>query len=228
MFKRSKRRADNDISATQKNSLVKIIISLCVAVALWVGATSFESYLLSDKQMTEVLVANKMITSGTVLTEKTAEQYFTKMMVNSSLVTGSTVKDYKDIKGKTLIDIDKGIIASKKMFLDASYVNEKFEEPVEMTFSTMSIQNSVVGTIREGDLVDIIVTKKDEYSEGLVSEVVYSDVYIIATYDSSYVKLGNEDRSSQAVYFKIFIERAEETNFATLINEGNFTITKVK
>lgn len=228
MFKKSKRKADNELANTQKQSLIKIVISLVVAVLVWIGATSFESYLLSDKNTTEVIVANKNIEDGTVISKDNVEEYFTEMIVNSSLVTKSTIKDMKDIKGKACIKIEQGEIITSNMFYDATYVNEKFNDPVEVTFSAKNVENSVVGTLREGDLVDIIVSTTDPTTNVTISEVLYSNVYIIATYDENYVKVEDENKDSQAVYFKIYLERDQEAEFATLLSNGNFTIAKVK
>lgn len=228
MFKKSKRKADNDLAVTQKQSLVKVVVSLVVAILVWIGATSFESYLLSDKNTTEVIVANKNIEDGTVINQKNVEEYFTKMIVNTSLVTKSTITDIKDIKGKAVIKIEQGEIVTENMFYDATYVNKKFKDPVEITFSAKNIENSVVGTLREGDLVDIIVSTTDSITNTTVSEVAYSNVYIIATYDENYVKVENGNKNSQAVYFKIYLEREQEAEFASLLSSGNFTIAKVK
>lgn len=85
-----------------------------------------------------------------------------------------------------------------------------------------------IGTLREGDLVDIIVSTTDPITNTTVSEVAYSSVYIIATYDESYVKVENGNKNSQAVYFKIYLEREQEAEFASLLSSGNFTIAKVK
>lgn len=228
LFKKSKRRADNDITNKQKQSLVKIVISFTIAILVWVGATSFESYLLSDKNTTEIIVASKPITEGTVISSKNVEEYFTEMIVNTSLVTESTITNMEDIKGKACITIEQGEIITSNMFRDTSYVNKKFKDPVEITFSAQDIENSVVGTLREGDLIDVIVTRTDPATGEIKSEVPYSNIYVIATYDESYTEIESGNKDSQAVYFRIYLEREQETEFATLLNDGHFTIAKVK
>lgn len=228
MFKKSKRKADNELANTQKQSLVKVIISLMIAILLWVGATSFESYLLSDKNTTEIVVASKEIKEGAVISDKNVNDYFTMLTVNSSLVTSSTITDMKDIKGKACITIEQGEIITSNMFYDATYVNQKFKDPVEITFSAKDIENSVVGTLREGDLIDIIVSTTDQETGVTSSEVAYSGVYVIAAYDDSYVRVESDNKDSQAVYFKIYLERKQQTKFASLLSDGNITVTKVK
>ena len=228
MFKKSKRRADNDFQNTQKRSLTKIIISIVIAAVLWIGAVSIESFMLSDKSTTSIVVANKTIKEGTVIDSQNQEDYFSTMRINSALVTKSTVTDMSEIKGKASVNIDKGSIISSNSFYDATYVNEKFTDPAEITFSAKDIENSVVGTLRKGDLIDIIVSKTDQETGSTLSEVIYSEVYVIAAYDENYLLIDGGNKDSQAVYFKIYLEREEETTFASLLNDGNITITKVK
>ena len=228
MFKRSKRKADNELANTQKHSLTKIVISLVIAIIAWVGATSIESYLLSDKNTSQLIVANKDIEDGTVFSKKNRNQYFTKTIVNSSLVTSSSITDINQIKGKADIKIDKGEIITANMFHDSSYVNKKIKDPVEITFSAKDIENSVVGTLREGDLVNIIVTVTDPTSGSTSSSILYSNVYLLSVYDDSYTKIESDNKTANAVYFKIYIEKGEQTNFAKMLSEGNITITKVK
>lgn len=228
MFKKSKRRIDNEYKNVQKRSLTKIVISIVVAIIIWVGSISFENYLLSDKSMTEVVVVSKTIKEGTIINSKNQGEYFSQIMVNSSLATKETVTDVKNLKGKACIDLEKGTIVSSKMFYDATYINEKFKDPAEITFSAKDVENSVVGTLREGDLIDIIVSKTEPNTGETESTVAYSEVYVIDSYDSNYVKVDSSDKESQAIYFKIYLEREDETAFATMLNEGNITITKVK
>lgn len=150
------------------------------------------------------------------------------MIVNSSLVTKSTITNMEDIKGKACINIEQGEIITSNMFYDATYVNQKFKDSVEITFSAQNIENSVVGTLREGDLIDVIVTKTDQLTNTTISEVAYSNIYVIATYDESYAEIDSGNKDSQAVYFRLYLEREQETEFATLLNDGHFTIAKVK
>lgn len=227
MFRKSKRKTDNDIAKTQKHSLTKVIISLTLAIIAWVGAVTFENYLLSDKSTAQVIIATKTIEEGTLITSKNRDSYFTKKTVNSSLVTPSVITDANTIKGKASIKIDKGEIITSNMYHDASYVNKKFKNPVEITFSAKDVENSVIGTLRAGDLIDIISSSTNIDGE-TTSTREYSNVYIISAYDEAYAKIKNGDTTSQAVYFKIYLEKSQEEKFATLLNDKNIMIAKVK
>ena len=227
MFKKSKRKADNEMSKVSSKSITKIVISIAIAAALFIGMTVVESYILSDKQTANVYIAKDSIASGTIITKDNMDKYFEKETINKSLKTNSTYEYSDDIEGKTIIDIDKGEIISANMFLDTKVMSAKVTNPVEVTFSAKDVENSVVGSLREGDTIDIIAT----YSEaGINSEttstVEYENVYIIKSYDESYKPIDSNDKDATAMYFKIQIERENETAFASMMNDMDVTVAK--
>lgn len=227
MLNKSKRKADNEMSKVNNKSLTKIVISIAIAVVVFIGATLLESYILTDKQTTDVYIAVNDIESGTIINDENMDQFFIKESVKSSLATKNAYKAPTSIKGKTVTNIDKGEIATSNMFLDTQAIAAKVIDPVEVTFSAKDVENSVVGSLREGDTVDIIATyKKDGDTEETISVVAYENVYVIKSYDESYKAIDSTNKDASAMYFKIRINKGQETAFATMLTDAEVTVAK--
>lgn len=185
----------------------------------------FEAHLLSDKNVTEIVVAKKDIESGTYIDEDNRDDFFETAVVNSDLVTRTTVTNIDDIKGKSLCKLSAGEIASKNQFFNTSFVNSNIKSPVSVSFSIEKADSGLNGYLRRGDLVDIIATKKDE--NGSAQSIVYlENTYIINVYDESFAKISEDDTTSKAVYFEIYIEKEKEAEFSQMLNDYSISMVR--
>ena len=81
----SKRRSDQEQRNKSKfdsKSITRIVISLFVAIVAGIGITSEESYLLSDKNVTSVVIAAADIKEGTLIDDTNVNEYFKMKDVN--------------------------------------------------------------------------------------------------------------------------------------------------
>ena len=86
--KGSKRRSHQETKNTHASkSFTRIVISILIAAIAWIGATSVEAYLLSDKNVTSVVVATQNVPEDMLINDENRNQYFTTKSVNSNLVT---------------------------------------------------------------------------------------------------------------------------------------------
>ena len=228
MFKKSKRRSTQNSSTSklQNKSLVRIIFSLFIAIIAWVAATSFESYLLSDKNVETVVVAKKDIPKDTYIDDKNRETFFEYAVVNADFVSEVTIKDMKEINGKMTVSIKKNGILTTDFLINTAEANENFLKPVEVSFAIANANNGINGYIRKGDIVSLIVTSTDRQTGEKMSSLYKSDVYIIDALDSSYKIIDASDTTSQAVYFKIYIESEEAAEFNTILANDEISIVK--
>ena len=225
---KSKRRSDQEKKSKSKfesKSLTRIIISLFVAIAAFIGATYYESYLLSDKNVSNVVVAIADIEDGMLIDANNVSKYFTTKEVNSNLVTKSTLTEIEQVNGKVAVDISSGEIITAQRFYDTSYVLDQFEDPVEMTFSISENYRSVSGSIREGDLVDIMEIVTENGSKR--SQVIMKSAYVLCVYDSSGAPIARDDKKSTASMFKIFIERSDQEHYNLAFANSQLSISKV-
>lgn len=228
MFKRSKRRDAQSQEGGKLNSksIVRIAISLMVAIIAFVGLTTFESYVLSDKDTKTVIVASKNIPSGTFIDDGNRDTFFAEKVVNATLVTDTTFKKIEDIEGKILTDVSAGEIMTQNRLFNTAYVNQEFSDPVMVSFAILAAEDGLNGHIRKGDLVDLIYTNKNDLGENASAKFL-ENVYIINAYDASYTLIEDEDLSTQAMYFDIYLEHEEAEYFNTIANNSNISIVKL-
>lgn len=225
--KESKRRGDQEKkkSKYESKSITRIVISLFVAIAAFIGATYYESYLLSDKNVSMVVVAAEDVAKGTLVDAFNASKYFTLKEVNSSLVTDATLTDINQIDGKAITDISAGEIITEQRFYDTGYVIDQFNDPVEMTFAVSDANRSVSGSIREGDLIDVLEIVTENGTKR--SQVLLKNAYVLCAYDSSGYVIDRGDRSSAATIFKVYIERADQEYYNLAFSSSQLSVSKV-
>lgn len=231
MFKKnfnigSHRRTEQKDNYTSK-SIVRIVISLLIAVVTFIGAISLESYLLSDKSVEKVVVAKQAINKGTMITDDNNDKYFEVISVKTSLKTPLTYTDISKIKGKVLTDIEPGEMVTANRFSDTKNVEKDLEDPVEITFAVANVENGVCGSIRAGDVCDIMYKSSANNMSVDESALLIENAYIIDTYDSSGVKIDSSNKEAQSMYFKIYVNRAEEAAINKIFAGNDITVTKV-
>lgn len=231
MFKKnfnigSHRRTEQKDNYTSK-SIVRIVISLLIAVVTFIGAISLESYLLSDKSVEKVVVAKQAINKGTMITDDNNDKYFEVISVKTSLKTPLTYTDISKIKGKVLTDIEPGEMVTANRFSDTKNVEKDLEDPVEITFAVANVENGVCGSIRAGDVCDIMYKSSVNNMSVDESAILIENAYIIDTYNSSGVKIDSSNKEAQSMYFKIYVNRAEEAAINKIFAGNDITVTKV-
>lgn len=224
----SKRKSEQEKkNRYDSKSIVRVVVSLLVAVLAFVGTVSFESYLLSDKSTATVVVAKESVTRGTVIDENNRDKYFDTITVNSSLKTKETYTDLSDVYGKTLISFEAGQIITKNQLSDTERATDGMKEPVEFTFSIKDMANGVAGTIRAGDICDILILSKDNTNVVSNSRLVLENVYILTTYDESGTEIASDDATAKSMTFKIYLNKNDEAIFNQLLTENDVTVTKI-
>lgn len=226
MFKKNKRKSVQEkANKLETKSLTRIVISMFIAVIAWAGMIAFEAHLLSDKNVTDVIIAKKNIEAGTYIDENNQSEFFETIAVNSDLVTETTITDASTIEGKVLCSLSAGEIVSTNQFFNTAFVNTSIKDPVSVSFAIEKADSGLNGYLRRGDLVDIIITKKAE--DGTTESNVYMEnTYIINAYDEAFVKISEDDTTSKAVYFEIYIEKEKEAEFSQILTD--YTVSLVR
>jgi len=206
-------------------TLIRVIVSLFIAIIAYVGTVSFEAYLLSDKNVTTVVVATKDIPADVLIDDENRNEYFSTQTINSNLVTSTTLKELKAASGKTATAITKGEIITTNRFYNTNSANDSIKNPVEFSFTVSAADKAANGSIRRGDIVDIIGIIE---SAGIVtSRSIKEDVYIVEAYNNSGKAISDTDVDTQAVSFKIYIERRDTEYYNQLFNSAEITLVKV-
>lgn len=212
--KESKRRSDQEKKGRGKfesKSITRIVISLFVAIAAFIGATYYESYLLSDKNVTTVVVATADVKAGTLIDDKNVKDYFKTKDVNSGLVSDNTFQSLDQVVGKAAVDISKDEIITSQRLYRTDSVRDKFNDPVVVTYTVSDAAYASGGAIREGDIVDILELSVENGLKS--SRVLIKDAYVLTARDSGGTVIARDDTSTAATQFDVYVERTEETQF---------------
>lgn len=221
-FKKGKTHSRTEKKPMNK-SLTKALVAILAAIIGWTGLTFVESYILADKNVTSVVIASADIPQGTIITEDNAGNYFKKENVNSDLVTKTTVTDIKSIEGKFLTNMSAGEIVTSDRYYKTNDTR-KLKNPVNLTFASGSAENSVNGSIRGGDIVDIYVSTTVDQTT--TYQLAKENVYIENAYDSSYVKIDSSDQAAVASSFLVKLEEDDAASFKNAICNGDLLMVK--
>lgn len=225
--KENKRRSVQDKknkSRFDSKSITRIVLSVFIGLIAWVGLISYESYKLTDKNVTSVVVASADVKEGTLIDASNVKDYFKMQDVNSGLVSDKTIKDLNQVTGKATVNISKGEIVTSQRFYDVANQRDKFEDPVIVTYTVSGSEFASGGCIREGDIIDVleIVTENGIKS----SQVLVKDAYVLTARDSSGNIITGKDATSATISFDIYVERADEAYYNPKTHE-EICVTKV-
>lgn len=227
MFKKSKKRK-SEAQTAKARSISRVFLSVFLAIAALLGATAFESYILSDKNVGKAVIAKADIKAGTFIDDTNKDKYFViDPEVDTKFITTDTYTDIADVKGKVLTNITAGEPISSNRLEDTANINEKFSDPVEISFNVPSAAKAVNGFLRKGDIVDIFgANTVDDSGSQEKAETIMKDAFIVEAYDESFNVIADNDTTTKAVNFKIYVERSNAAKFSRDIASNSFTLVK--
>ena len=156
-----------------KGWAVTFMVSLLVSFIVFIVSTIVQDRILNTKVTTPVVVAIAEVPEGIKLTEGNMALYFAVQNRDSEQVpAGITYPNASPMIGKVT---DRTIHVNEIITVDCFKAETKFDEiedAVELSLELGSLGQTVSGTLRAGDLVDIIavikVEKKQEDPEAPV------------------------------------------------------------
>lgn len=218
----------------RRNNMKRITVSALVAIVLFIALTIIQSSILNQEQKLEAYQVIKDIKSGTKITEDNLDEYFRTIKVQTSLIPDGYITDPQLIIGK-FVNRDykaKDIVTTDGLKDSEALYNSKIKNPVEVSFSIGGLSDSVSGTIREGDYVNIY-GMRNGYNQNM--EVVsmtsetytFKHIFIEKAYDSSGVEILSSDKESQALLFTIVIEESDVDLFNEMIANCGLKMVKL-
>lgn len=223
MLKKGNKRKQKTSSIDQK-SIVRISLSVFLAFLAWGGAIAFESYVLSDKDVTVAVVAKQDVKAGTYIDDSNRDKYFMTESIEKKLVSDKTITNLKALGGKAVTDISTGEPVTTSRFIDTESAVDKLNDPYLVSFGVEDASKAANGYIRKGDIVNIVSSGKSD--EGSESKYVLKDAYIVKSYDESYQEIKDNDTETKAVYFDVYIENANVGQFTADLTSDNITVVK--
>lgn len=142
-------------------------ISFLSAVVIFILITILQNKIINPSGRAEVYFAKRAIQQNTVLNSSNISYYFSKKTVSKDTLISSPVSSISELSGKYVEqDIIKGQQISKSELLDNSKRIKDIKNPVEYSLKMDDISQTVGGTLREGDTIDLILTQSSNQSSG--------------------------------------------------------------
>lgn len=225
-------------------------ISILLTISLYIGLLFLESYFLEDITYQQIIIAKKEIPEDTIITEENITDLFTTKQINILDVTSNTIKitnenknenvdlkKYTELIGKKAkVSLDKGESIALKDFEDLNKYIEKIENPIEVSINLGGLANTDAGKIREGDLVNLVVSLSRMYTQGstslgdntpsstnsnnytYLSQYAIENLYVSKVLNSAGAEINATDATAVASTLFFIIDKNEELEFYNALN----------
>lgn len=209
----------------KKKNFGKVVISLIIAIILFVALLFIESKVIAPNGTTNVVIATSDIDKGVVITSENVNTYFKeKENVDGELEVSNSIKSLDElIDTKVNSNINKGEVVSQNDVLDKESILADIQDPIEVSLKVEDISQMVGGTVREGDMIDISVV--DEIS--LENKAVLSNVYVNKAFGADGVEI-SRDNSTSVLVVNIIISKEDEAILNSSLETGVVRISKIK
>lgn len=170
---------------------------------------------------TTMVTAREEIAANTFVKTKDVDKYFDIIEVDSTKVPRNIYTSYKDFPSGGFY-VENAMIEKQPVFTDdITKTDEVMDKYIEGTSKTSiavdALANSVSGTIRKGNIVDLYAVDPSTDSLTLILE----DVYVEAAYNSSGEKIIDD---GIAVVFTIRVAPDEKEAINTAISYGGIQL----
>lgn len=208
----------------KKRKLINLSISIALTGACFFGLVIIQSKINSPNGVTDVIVARDNIERGTVITRDNLNSLFEeKSKVDNGVVPETSIKNKNSLIGMIAEnDICKNEIVNENKVKSKGKTLIDVLIPREVTIDLESIGCSVGGILREGDLVDIVLSD-NELKE---STEVLSNVYINSALTSDGTKVGR-GQSNPTTLINVIVDQHNVEKLSTAMQKGTIRVSKV-
>ena len=208
----------------KKSNLWPLILCFAAAIAVFAVLLTIQKNALSEYEKAEVLVALKNVPENTEFTETNISEYFSRAEVYAKNVPAAAVVDMNTLVGKyATCNIDAGCMITKSMVTDL--VPESNAGKVLLSIATSSLDQSVAGILRAGDVIDIYII--ESYGDNTYDAIkLCEDVVIYRSYDSAGTVITKENVGTLAQIFSIPMETDKVDIFYEALLRGTIKIVK--
>lgn len=208
----------------KKIGVKELVISIVLALLLFICLLVIESSFLSKYDKTTVVVAKCTVPKSTQITEKNIGLYFEEKEIPANLVPQSAIFSKDTLINKIVsLSINQGEILMENRFLDEQKYLAKISNPMEMGISVSSAAQAAGGTIRRGDIVNIYVVD----TQTKQSTEILHEAYVCRAFNQEGIEIAGENAEDQCMEFVIYIDSMQEQFVSEKIDNGNIYINKV-
>lgn len=205
----------------KSNVVGRLVVSLIITLMLIFALFIIKKSLSTKEEEYEVICSSQEIPENVVISDKNFTQYFTIKKVPVSILPQGCYRDKDLLNGLQVIaTIPRNTIVTNVNFIKESDVLNTMDNPVVMGVALNNSSDGLNGTLRPGDIVDIVFceTKKT---------ITIRNVYIVNAFDNSGVSIDVSNTSAIASKINVYIESDYVTSFAEHLKNCDVYISKI-
>lgn len=208
-----------------------MLISFICAVFVFVAIIVIQNKILNPNGKEEAYFAKKYISQNTIITKNNISNYFTKKLVSKdNLIDSPAIEEYQIIQKYVKNDILKGEEISTKKLDDVSKRLKPIQNLREYSLKFDDINQVVGGILREGDVVDLILTQNaSENSEHkTLTETELKNVVISKAFTADGKRISRENSDNYtATVLNLYISAEDAHKLDNAISQGKVKAIKV-
>jgi len=207
----------------KKEKIWHILVCLLLTGILFVFLLNVEKRQLGNYEKGLVVVAIEDVADNTEITTENAARYFALEERTLTDIPKAAYTDIHELIGFYAEGgIDKGSMITERMFGKLGSMNA---DAVFLSVDMEALDQSVAGTLRAGDRIDIYTVKKEQDADVAVTEVL-SSVVIERSYTGNGLAIQKEDTTSIAQYITIPLHKDTVEAFYEALENKKIQIVK--
>lgn len=208
-----------------------MLISFICAVFVFVAIIVLQNKILNPNGKEEVYFAKKNISQNTIITKSNISSYFNRKLVSKdNLIDSPAIEQYQIIQKYVKNDIIKGEEISTQKLDDVSKRLKPIQNLREYSLKFDDISQVVGGTLREGDVIDLILTQNaSENSEHkTLTETELKNVVISKAFTADGKRISRENSDNYtATVLNLYISAEDAHKLDNAISQGKVKAIKV-
>ena len=211
-----------------KGKISAVVVGFVLTLTLFFVLIFIQRELLKDTEKTVIVIANKTIVAGTVITEQNVSEYLKEVEVSNTLVIPETYHEKTELIGKYVnrTIANNEIIYNGLLWSDAETLSQ-YENPIELSLHVGEDAAAVAGTILKGDFVNVYAELEDEDGNQFF-ELIAEKLLVNAVYDKNTELIAVSDKNSVALTFTFYLEQKDVSNLLDNLTEKDIFVVKVK
>ena len=208
---------------SRQGNLWPVVLCLLLAGGVFAFLLNMEARQLAQYEKGTVVVAIADVTEAKEITEQNLSELFTVEERPLSDIPEAAYLEAEDLIGLyTQSGIDAGSMITESMLGE---LQKDFGDAVLLGVNMEALAQSVAGTLRAGDVIDIYTVKVDE-EKNVVVEKALGNVTIERSYTSSGTAILKDDNTSIAQYITIPVHKNAVGLFYQALENRRIEIVK--
>ena len=216
-------RQKNKSNKEKQGKAWPVVLCLLLAVGIFALLLNVESKQLAQYEKGSVVVAITDVTDSKEITDENLNELFAVEERPLSDIPSAAYLELEQLVGQyAQSGIDAGSMITESMLGELS---ENYGNSVLLGVNMEALEQSVAGTLRAGDEIDIYTVMVDE-EDNVIVEKALSNVTIERSYTSAGVAIVKDDNDSIAQYITIPVHKDAVGTFYQALEDRRVEIVK--